>query len=166
MARANDLADALIAEGNKAEDSGNPSEACAQSRKAVAAAPGYAKALLNLGIGLEASGDIDAAVRSYEAALAIDAADTYANYNLGKVLCVRRNFERAEIYLRAALDRKPEFPEALVALSDVHDSNGNLAAALASIELALKLRPDWVGALYNYAVALTKLGGLSEAETP
>ncbi len=165
MARANDLADALIAEGNKAENSGKPGEACEQYRKAVAAAPGYAKAHLNLGIGLEAAGDIDAAVGSYEAALAIDPADAYANYNLGKVLCARRDFDRAENFLRAALDRKPEFPEALVALSNVHDSKGNLAAALASIELALKLRPDWVGALYNYAVVLRKLGRPADAET-
>src|SRR5258706_9616142 len=165
MARANDLADALIAEGNKAENSGNAGEACEQYRKAGAAAPGYAKAHLNLGIGLEAAGDIDAAVRSYEAALAIDPADAYANYNLGKVLCARRDFDRAENFLRAALDRKPEFPEALVALSNVHDSKGNLADALASIELALKLRPDWVGALYNYAVVLRKLGRPADAET-
>ncbi len=165
MARANDLADALIAEGNKAENSGNAGEACEQYRKAVAAAPGYAKAHLNLGIGLEAAGDIDAAVRSYEAALAIDPADAYANYNLGKVLCARRDFDRAENFLRAALDRKPEFPEALVALSNVHDSKGNLADALASIERALKLRPDWVGALYNYALVLRKLGRPADAET-
>ena len=165
MARANDLADALIAEGNKAENSGNAGEACEQYRKAVAAAPGYAKAHLNLGIGLEAAGDIDAAVRSYEAALAIDPADAYANYNLGKVLCARRDFDRAENFLRAALDRKPEFPEALVALSNVHDSKGNLADALASIEHALKLRPDWVGALYNYALVLRKLGRPADAET-
>jgi protein O-GlcNAc transferase len=164
MAGANDLADALIAEGNKAENSGDPAAACEQYRKAVAAAPGYAKAHLNLGIGLEAAGDIDAAVGSYEAALTIEPADAYANYNLGKVLCARREFERAEILLRTALDRKPEFPEALVALSSVHDSKGNLAGALASIELALKLRPDWVGALYNYAVVLRKLGRPAEAE--
>jgi len=165
VAQANDFADALIAEGNRAESSGNPGEACEQYRKAVAAAPGYAKAHLNLGIGLEAAGDIDAAIGSYEAALAIDRGDAYANYNLGKLLYARGDLPRAETLLRAALDRKPEFPEALVVLSNVHDSKGNLDAALAGLELALEQRPDWAGALFNYAGALKKLDRLSEAET-
>ena len=165
MARANDIADALIAEGNKAENSGKLREACEQYRKAVVAAPAYAKAHLNLGIGLEAAGDTDAAIRSYEAALAIDRGDAYANYNLGKVLCGRGDFARAEPLLRAALHRKPEFPEAQVVLSGLYESRGDLAAAVSALESALKQRPDWGGVLFNYAVMLWKLRRNSEAET-
>ena len=165
MARANDIADALIAEGNKAENSGKLREACEQYRKAVVAAPGYAKAHLNLGIGLEAAGDIDAAIRSYEAALAIDPRDPYANYDLGKLLCGRGDLERAEPLIRAALDCKPEFPEAQVVLSNLYESRGDLAAAVIALESALKQRPDWGGVLFNYAVMLWKLRRISEAET-
>jgi len=164
VARANDIADALIAEGNKAESSGKLREACEQYRKAVAAAPDYAKAHLNLGIGLEAAGDIDAAIRSYEAALAIDPGDAYANYNLGKVLCERGDLERAEPLIRAALGRKPEFPEAQVVLSNLYESRGDLTAAVSALESALKQRPDWAGVLFNYAAVLWKLRRLSEAE--
>ncbi len=164
MARANDIADALIAEGNKAESSGKLREACEQYRKAVAAAPDYAKAHLNLGIGLEAAGDIDAAIGSYEAALAIDPGDAYANYNLGKVLCGRRDLERAEPLIRAALGRKPEFPEAQVVLSNLYESRGDLSAAVSALQSALKQRPDWAGVLFNYAAVLWKLRRLSEAE--
>ena len=165
MARANDIADALIAEGNRAESSGKPREACEQYRKAVLAAPGYAKAHLNLGIGLEAAGDIDAAIRSYEAALALDPGDPYANYDLGKLLCARGDLERAEPLIRAALDRRPEFPEAQVVLSNLHESRGDLAAALSTLESALKQRPDWAEVLFNYSGVLWKLRRLSEAET-
>ena len=165
MARANDIADALIAEGTKAENSGNLREACEQYRKAVLTAPGYAKAHLNLGIGLEAAGDIDAAISSYEAALALDPGDPYANYDLGKLLCARGDLERAEPLIRAALDRKPEFPEAQVVLSNLHESRGDLAAALSTLESALKQRPDWAEVLFNYAGVLWKLRRLSEAET-
>jgi len=165
VARANDIADAMIAEGNKAENSGKLREACEQYRKAVVAAPDYARAHLNLGIGLEAAGDIDAAIRSYEAALAIDPRDPYANYDLGKLLCGRGDLERAEPLIRAALDCKPEFPEAQVVLSNLYESRGDLAAAVSALESALKQRPDWGGVLFNYAVMLWKLRRISEAET-
>ncbi|MGQ0580216.1 MAG: hypothetical protein ACT4PQ_15070, partial [Betaproteobacteria bacterium] len=45
-------AERLIAEGNRAEEAGRVEEACERYREAVRAAPGYAKAHLNLGIGL------------------------------------------------------------------------------------------------------------------
>src|SRR6266568_1692713 len=160
-ASARQSADLMIAEGIRAESSGNPQEACEQYRMAVRAAPRYARAHLNLGIGLQAVGDAEGALRSYEAALALDPEDAFANYNLGNLLYARGELARAERLLRSALERKPEFPEAQVALSNVHESKGNLPAAL---EFALRLRPDWAGALFNYAVVLRKLGRLTDAE--
>src|SRR6266568_3312741 len=109
-ASARQSADLMIAEGIRAESSGDPQEACEQYRMAVRAAPRYARAHLNLGIGLQAVGDAEGA------------------------------------------------------LSNVHESKGNLPAALAALEFALRLRPDWAGALFNYAVVLRKLGRLTDAE--
>jgi predicted O-linked N-acetylglucosamine transferase (SPINDLY family) len=162
---AGEVADRLIAEGNRAESKGNYREACEQYRKAVDAAPGSAKAHLNLGIGLEAAGDAPGAIQSYEAALAIDPGNPYACYNLANVLYAREAFDQAERLLHSALDRQPAFPEAHVALSNIYGSRGNPSAAAASLEAALKLRPDYVGALYNYGLVLRELRRLAEAET-
>jgi predicted O-linked N-acetylglucosamine transferase (SPINDLY family) len=164
-ASANDAADRLIARGNEAEKDGKLSEACELYRKAVQAAPGYAKAHLNLGIGLEAAGDVEGAIGRYEAALGIDAADAYANYNLANLLYARGDLARAEPLLKAALESKPDFPEAQVVLSNVHDARGDLSAAIGALEAALKKRPDYAGAWNNYGVVLSKLGRLAEAET-
>ena len=109
MARANDIADALIAEGNRAESSGKLREACEQYRKAVLAAPDYAKAHLNLGIGLEAAGDIDAAIRSYEAALAIE---RRSNQRLGPLEIPALAQHLAEVVIGvsiARIDRESRF---------------------------------------------------------
>jgi len=164
VASANQLADALIAEGNKAEDAGNPREACERYRRAVAASPGYARAHLNLGIGLEASGDAEGALASFEAALAIEPHNPFANYNLGN-LCFKRGYPgRAEELFRLALKARPEFPEALVALSNVLDLRGASEAAAVALETALEQRPDYVGALYSYGVILGKLKKFAEAE--
>jgi protein O-GlcNAc transferase len=164
VASPNDLADALIAEGNGAEDSGRLGEACERYRKAVAAAPGYARAHLNLGIGLDASGDAEGALRSFEAALALEPHNPFANYNLGNLLFKRSDLGRSEECLRLALDSRPEFPEALVALANVLDARGDSEAAAAALATALRQRPDYLGALCNYAVVLRKLRRLAEAE--
>jgi protein O-GlcNAc transferase len=163
-ASAHEAADRLIAEGNRAEDAGRPRDACEQYRKAVALAPAYAKAHLNLGIGLEAAGQPDAALASYERALEIDRGEPYANYNLAKLLHGRGDSERAERLLRAAFVRKPDFAEAEVVIADLYESHGKLAEATAALERALRQRPEWPGALFNYAVVLQKAKRLPEAE--
>src|SRR6266705_5861885 len=86
---ARQAADRLIADGNRAEKQGRLREACELYRSAVEAAPGYAKAHLNLGIGLEAAGDAGGAMQSHEAALAADPGDAYASSNLANLLYAR-----------------------------------------------------------------------------
>jgi len=159
-----EAADRLIAEGNLAEGAGRVEEACERYREAVQAAPGYAKAHLNLGIGLEAAGAAEPAIHSYEAALAIDPLDPFAAYNLGKLLYTRGVPEEAERLLRKALESRPEFPEAQVVLSRVLESQGNLGTAAAALEAAMRLKPNDFGALYLYAGVLLKQGRLDEAQ--
>jgi len=157
-------ADRLITEGNRAEGAGRVQEACERYREAVQAAPDYAKAHLNLGIGLEAAGATELAIRSYEAALAIDPSEPFAAYNLGKLLYTRGVPEEAERLLRQALESRPGFPEAQVVLSRVLESQGNLGAAAAALETAMRLKPDDFGALYLYAGVLWKQNRLDEAQ--
>src|SRR5260370_8230353 len=80
-ASARQSADLMIAEGIRAESSGNPQEACEQYRAAVRAAPRYARAHLNLGIGLQALGDPEAALRPYDAPPALYPAHAHPNSN-------------------------------------------------------------------------------------
>ena len=159
-----DAADRLIAEGNQAEKDGSLHEACRLYREAVDAAPGYAKARLNLGIALEAAGDSGAAIRSYETALAIDPKHAPSNYNLARLLSLRGDLARAKQLLDSALETKPEFPEALVVLSNVCDSQGNLAAAETALRRALEQRPEYAGAWYNLGDILAKQARPNEAE--
>jgi predicted O-linked N-acetylglucosamine transferase (SPINDLY family) len=157
VAAPHEAADRLIAEGNRAEQEGRQHDACELYRRAVGAAAGYAKAHLNLGIGLEASGDSAGAQRSFEAALALDPRDAYASYNLANLLAARGELNRAAQLLLAAVASRPEFPEAHVALANVYDSQGDSAAAAASLERALQQRPDYAGARHNYGLVLCKL---------
>jgi predicted O-linked N-acetylglucosamine transferase (SPINDLY family) len=156
-------ADRLIAQGERAETGGDLRAACACYREAVDAAPGYAKAHLNLGIGLEATDDADGAIAAYELALAIDPKNVYANYNLGKLLYTRGALSRVEVLLRTALECKPVFPEAKVVLAGLYEEQGKLDAAAAALVAALEQKPDYAGALYNYGLILRKQGKLEAA---
>jgi Flp pilus assembly protein TadD len=80
-AKTEERAGHLIAQGNRAEDAGELARACELYRQAATLAPASAKAHLNLGIGLEACGDVRGARASYEKALAIEPSSAAANYN-------------------------------------------------------------------------------------
>jgi predicted O-linked N-acetylglucosamine transferase (SPINDLY family) len=160
-----DAADRLISQGRQAEDAGKLSEACDRYREAVAHAPRHAAAHLNLGVGLEAAGDADGALKCYEAVLAIDPGNAYASYNLGKLYFVKRALPQAERHLRAALERKPEFPEAQVVLANLLDARGDAAGAAAAFEIAIRQRAEDFGTWLHYGRVLLKLERKAEAES-
>jgi protein O-GlcNAc transferase len=166
-----EAADRLIAEGNRAEDGGDPASACALYRRATELAPRYAPAHINLGIGLEATGDPLGAIAAYEQALAADPPNPAASYNLGKLLYSRGELAKAEHLLQQALSSRPDFPDARLVYSYVRadrfhvlEKQGDLAAAVLELEAVLALRPEWTQALYNYGTTLMKLGRDGEAE--
>ena len=158
-------ADRLISEGRREEDAGNVREACKRYADAVSLAPHYPAAHLNLGVGLEAAGDSDGALRCYEAVLALDADNPFANYNIGKLWFTRNLLQPAERHLRAALERKPDFPEASLVLANVLGAVGNAAGAVGLFEKAVQSRPDDFAAWFGYGMALLELQRSAEAET-
>lgn len=157
-------ADGLIARGNAAEKEGKLREACELYRMAAKSAPGYARAHLNLGIALDALGDMDGARASLENALALDPAEPFANYNLGRLHYLRGALPWSERLLREALRARPEFFEARFMLGCVLQSRGNPAAAALEFEAALREQPDNFGALFRYAGVLRALGGFDGAK--
>jgi predicted O-linked N-acetylglucosamine transferase (SPINDLY family) len=154
-------ADALIEQGNRAEDAGKLHEACALYRAAVKLAPQSARAHLNLGIALAALGDEAGAVAGYEQALALEAANPFAAYNFGKLHYERGRHADAERLLRLALAAKPDFARARVVLACVLDAQDKANQALTELE-ALGGQADF-GALFIKAAVLRKLGRLDAA---
>lgn len=154
----------LIAAGNRAEQEGRITDACALYRQAIAADPMLPSAHLNLGAALEAKGDLGGAENAYKAVLAFDATNPFANYNLANIAQARGATRSAAGLLRTALSKKPDFPEARVALSNVLDALGQGAEAAAELKTALELRPDYAGAWLNYGFVLRRLGRFDEAE--
>lgn len=157
----------LIAQGNQLEDAGDLGAACDCYRKAVALAPGLVSAQLNLGIGLAATGDAAGAKAAYEAALAIEPAHAFVNYNFAR-LARPNDLQLALTLVRQALRTKPDFVEAHVLLAALLEEAGQLDAALISLDAAIVLQPGFLGARVNRALLLSKLArdeeGIAEAE--
>jgi len=158
------LADALIASGARAERGGRLGPACRRYRAAVAVAPRYAPAHLNLGAALEAQGDASGAFAAYQAALGAEGDNPFAHYNVGRLHHARGELEAAEGHLRRALQRKPQFTDALIALAAVRDARSDAAGAAALLEQALALAPAHGGAWFNYGELLWRLERYDEAE--
>jgi predicted O-linked N-acetylglucosamine transferase (SPINDLY family) len=158
------LAHALIASGARAERGGRLGLACRRYRAAVAVAPRYAPAHLNLGAALEADGDAAGAFAAYRAALGAEDDNPFAHYNVGRLHHARGELEAAEGHLRRALQRKPEFTDALIALAAVRDARRDAAGAAALLERALALAPAHGGAWFNYGELLWRLERYDEAE--
>ncbi|MDH4324983.1 MAG: tetratricopeptide repeat protein [Betaproteobacteria bacterium] len=158
------LANALIASGARAERSGNLGLAGRRYRAAVAVAPRYARAHLNLGAALEADGDASGALAAYHAALGAEADNPFAHYNVGRLHHARGATDAAEAHLRRALQRKPDFADALIALANVLDARRDATGAAALLRQALALAPSDGGAWFNYGELLWRLARYDEAE--
>lgn len=156
-------AERLVALARASERNGRHAEACARYREAIQHSPGNVAVHVDLGVALLASGDAPAAELAFEAALAIDAGNAYANYNLGRLRYVAQEPHRARDLLRAALAGKPDFPEAQVVLAGVLEELGDLAAAEETLRLAIARRPGFSGALRNLGTLLGRLGRWPEA---
>jgi predicted O-linked N-acetylglucosamine transferase (SPINDLY family) len=134
--------DRLIAEGNRAEASGDPGTACRLYRRALELDPASVRAHLNLGIGLEAMGEDGAARDAYERVLALDAGNPFANYNLGKLLYTQGAYSHAEQRLGEALQARPDFPEARIVRGYARHALGRWRDAAVDLAAGIAARPD------------------------
>jgi predicted O-linked N-acetylglucosamine transferase (SPINDLY family) len=157
-------ADRLITEGNGLEDAGDLGGAEAAYREATVAAPGHARAWLNLGIVLAARGDEGDAARAYETVLAIDPRHANGNYNFARLTFLQGDNRRAEALARTALQDKPGFPQALVVLSNALEAQGKLAESAEALESAARLQPDDAGIWFNLADLMLRMQRGERAE--
>ena len=74
------------------------------------------------------------------------------------------DFVDAELRFKEFLLQYPEYPGAHVNLAIIHSSNGNDAAARASVDAALALQPNHAAALNQLGMLLRRNGKFLEAE--
>jgi arylsulfatase A-like enzyme/Flp pilus assembly protein TadD len=115
--------------------------------------------LLNAyGIALADSGDVPAAIRTFERILATDSANARAYQNLGIVALRAGQPARARGYLEKSLSLSPDLPLALNALGVVEARAGNMSAAIARWSRAVAVDPAQFDALFNLGMVAADSG--------
>ncbi len=157
-------ADALIAGGQEAEDAGDLAAAEARYREAIAAAPSYPRAHINLGNALQKRGRLEDSAAAHRTALEHDPDYAGAHYNLGGVLVQLGDVAQAKRHLERVLALNPGMADAAVILATACESEGDLAGARRQLERALAIQPRHAGAAANLGAILVEMGEIAAAE--
>jgi tetratricopeptide (TPR) repeat protein len=86
-----------------------------------------------------------------------------AKYNAGLAFTRARDWQRAEVAYREAIELRPEMPEAWNELGHAIKSQGRYQESIAAYEQALRLRPNYPQALEYLGEAYVKMGRLDDA---
>ncbi len=155
----------LLDAGNAREDRGDLEGALMRYREAIATAPGYPRAYLNLGNILQALRRFDEAITAYRTALTLDPKFAPAHFNLGNLHAGRDQLDRAEGEFRAALRLAPDMTDAAIALANVLQAAGHTVEAERTLRTALSDHPGHAGCAHNLGVALRAQHRWADAET-
>jgi tetratricopeptide (TPR) repeat protein len=150
------------------EIQGRNSEAMAEYRKIVEAAPGLPGTHYHIG-RLLLAGEMDpvtadAAHKEFEEELQINPNDTGSEYELGEMARSTRQWNEAIEHFARAVKIDPNFSDALIGLGKSLISAGRAAEAVAPLENAVRLAPADPVAHYQLSFAYLRLGREEEAK--
>ena len=115
------------------------------------------------GVCYKEIGQLDAAIKSFEKALAIKPDYTEVNYNLGLTLQELGKLDAAVKSYEKALTLNPDYAEAHNNLGVLLKELGQVDDAVKSYNKALTLKPDYAEAYNNLGNAFKELGKVDDA---
>ncbi|MBI3708508.1 MAG: tetratricopeptide repeat protein [Proteobacteria bacterium] len=152
----------LINLGRKLFGLGQPSDAAACYRRAIARKPDYVSAHLGLGLALRALDRDSEAEAAYRRALELDPNNQIALSHLADTLNNLGKTEEAVKQFRRAIEIRPDLPEPYNNLGTTLDKLGDFREAETCYRRAIALRPDLAEARSNLALMLLSTGRLAE----
>ncbi|MGO9245146.1 MAG: tetratricopeptide repeat protein [Verrucomicrobiia bacterium] len=128
-----------------------------------ASAEGCAEADNDLGKQLEASGQVQEAIRLYEQALRLDPDFADAHNDLGTALAQTVGIGEAIAHFQQALRIRPNYAEAHYNLGVALEQTGKIESAIGHYQQALRIKPDFFEAHNNLGIDLAEAGKIEEA---
>jgi tetratricopeptide (TPR) repeat protein len=138
-------------------------EAVSHYRAALRAKPESVITHNNLGVALQAKGDLESAMGHYRKAVALDPGYANARYNLGNALLSVGAVDEAIVHLREAIRLRPDDAGAHNSLGSALATQGKLTEAVSEFAETLRLNPEHADAHVNLAYVLTLQGKVDEA---
>ncbi len=149
------------------ETQGRFPEAAAEYRKAIEKNPAALNLHFRLGRALllssHAPENLDAALKEFEAELALNPFDSIAHYQVAQVLLAQQKTQEAAARFARALELNPAFAEALIALGKLRLDEQKNGEAIALLERAVKLAPRSEPGHYSLMMAYRSAGRMEDA---
>jgi predicted O-linked N-acetylglucosamine transferase (SPINDLY family) len=124
----------------------------------------HSSTLFNIcGIANAALKNYDAALESYDQAIAIQPGGAELYNNMGIVLRKKGELKSSIEVFKKALKIKPDNVEAYYNMGNAYKDLGKPKEAIKSYKQVLKIKPDYYEAIYNMGNALKNMGELDEA---
>jgi len=154
-----DLAD----QARQALEQGETGQAVELMYQAVTLAPGSAALQSELGLALEAAGQLPAAKAAQQTAVQLDPDNPVHHYNLGAICQALGEAHEAASHYVNALEREPVFAQAYYNLATLFYEAGHFDVAAEHYRNALTAHPDYAEAASNLGLSLRRLGRQAEA---
>jgi tetratricopeptide (TPR) repeat protein len=107
---------------------------------------------------------LDRARKEFALELTLNPSDAAAEYQIGQILVAQQKKADAEPHFERALQLRPDFPEALLAVGKAKNEAKRYQEAAALFERAVNLQPRSEVAHYNLMLAYRNAGRTADAE--
>ncbi len=150
------------------ETQGKYAEAIAEYRKGIAKNPKALNLHYRLGRALLQQSHDPAALgqarKEFEAELSVNPSDAVAEYQIAQILAAQQRKPEAAAHLERAVELRPDFPEALIAVAKLRSDAKRYGDAIALLERAVTLQPRNETAHYNLMIIYRNAGRTADAQ--
>jgi tetratricopeptide (TPR) repeat protein len=125
------------------------------------------KKMFEEGVAASRAGNHDAAIEKFQAALALSDKCFDCQFNIGVAYLAKKDEKQAEEAWKKAIEMKPDYPEALNALSTLYNNQKRFdeAAAMSAKAAAAGGGGASADAVFNQGIILWNQGKIAEAKT-
>jgi tetratricopeptide (TPR) repeat protein len=108
--------------------------------------------------------NLELARKEFVAELLLNPSDAVAEYQVAQILTTQQARKEAGVHFERAMELRPDFPEALIAVAKLRAEDKDYVEAISLLERAVRLQPRSEVAHYNLMLAYRNQGRTADAQ--